>query len=281
MPKAPTYNGSTNPNAKGGAFGYDGRTGLGIGSLTKHPASGLGSNWSMGDALSSPVGEWDKEIAQDELEEFEEEESENEFDDFEADISSKAHMSFHRGATDSLSRRGTSIGYMGGIGSDMSAVIGLSAGKVTDGNVMLENYIREILCELDSIGGSIHVRSRPKAKNTGGEENRNHYPRKTTTNHTNRVDNSSTAKSPGIDHSGYGQKAKTPSSLNPYVEENEPPTTDGGEKMGFQKSVEDHERAENYFNKGRSTYEELVHSDSQEEKDRRHVEYWRNKKHIK
>ena len=68
MPKAPTYNGSTNPNAKGGAFGYDGRTGLGIGSLTKHPASGLGSNWSMGDALSSPVGEWDKEIAQDELE---------------------------------------------------------------------------------------------------------------------------------------------------------------------------------------------------------------------
>ena len=279
MPKAPIYNGNTNPNAKGGAFGYDGRTGLGIGSLTKHPASGLGSNWSMGDALSSPVGEWDKEIAQDELEEFEEEESENEFDEFEADISSKAHMSFHRGATDSLSRRGTSIGSMGGIGSDMSAVIGLSAGKVTDGNVMLENYIREILCELDSIGGSIHVRSRPKAKNTGSEENRNHYPRKTTTNHTNKVDNSRTSKSPGVDHSGYGQGAKTPN-IGPYSKSGKP-TTDGGETLGFQKSAEDHERAEDFFNDGRSTYEELVHSDSQEEKDRRHVEHWRNKKHIK
>ena len=279
MPKAPTYNGSTNPNAKGGAFGYDGRTGLGIGSLTKHPASGLGSNWSMGDALSSPVGEWDKEIAQDELEEFEEEESENEFDDFEADISSKAHMSFHRGATDSLSRRGTSIGSMGGIGSDMSAVIGLSAGKVTDGNVMLESYIREILCELDSIGGSIHVRSRPKAKNTGGERNRVHYATDTSTSHTNKLDNSRTSKSRGIDHSGYGQRVKTPD-IGPYSKSGKP-TTDGGETLGFQKSIEDHERAEDFFDSGRSTYEELVHSDSQEEKDRRHVEHWRNKKHIK
>ena len=266
MSKTLTYNESTNPNARGGAGGLDGRTGLGIGSLTKHPASGLGSNWSAGDALSSPVGEWDKEIAQDELEEFEEEESENGFDDFAADISSKAHMSFHRGATDSLSRRGTSIGSMGGIGSDMSAVIGLSAGKVTGGNVMLENYIREILCELDTMGGSIYVRSLPKAKNTGGEENRNLYPRKTTTNHTNKIDNSRTSKSPGIDHKGYGQRAEIPD-MYPYSSLKRPKVN----------SIKDHEKAEEFFNKGYSTYEELTHSDSQDEKDERHVEYWKNK----
>ena len=86
MPNAPFYNGNTNPNAKGGAFGYDARTGLGIGSLTKGPASGLGSTWSMGDALSSPKGQWDDiEI-----------EDEEEFDELEADIESKAHSAFHQ-----------------------------------------------------------------------------------------------------------------------------------------------------------------------------------------
>jgi len=278
MSNSTTCNESTNPNAMGGAFGYDGRTGLGIGSLTKHPASGLGSNWSMGDALSSPVGEWDKEIAQDELEDFEEGGSESEFDDFEADIFSKAHMSFHRGATDSLSRKGTSIGYMGGIGSDMSAVIGLSAGKVTNGNVMLENYIREILCEY-TIGGNIAVRSRPKAKNTGGEKNRVHYATDTSTSHTNKLDNSRTSKSRATDHKGIGQRAKTPE-LGPYSKSGKP-TTDGGETLGIEKSIEDHENAEEYFNNGYSTFEELVHSDSQIVKDRRQVHYCRNKKHIK
>ena len=50
---------NTNPNAKGGSFGYDSRTGLGYGQ-TKN--GGLGSDWSMGDALSSPKGEWDNEL---------------------------------------------------------------------------------------------------------------------------------------------------------------------------------------------------------------------------
>ena len=50
---------NTNPNAKGGSFNYDSRTGLGYGQ-TKN--GGLGSNWSMGDALSSPKGEWDNEL---------------------------------------------------------------------------------------------------------------------------------------------------------------------------------------------------------------------------
>jgi hypothetical protein len=183
MPNAPFYNGNTNPNAKGGAFGYDGRTGLGIGSLTKGPASGLGSNWNMGDALSSPKGQWDDIEIEDEkdlnstfvgpdttvrdlailaglIEKPEE------FDELEADIESKAHSAFHRGAVDSLSHKGTSIGYMGGIGSDMSAVIGLSAGYVPDGNIMFEEKLKQYIKEAllferrnGHMSGSIAVRS--------------------------------------------------------------------------------------------------------------------------
>ena len=56
------YSGTVNAFPKGGTSSTDDRAGLGIGSLVKGPASGLGSNWSMGDALSSPKGEWDDEI---------------------------------------------------------------------------------------------------------------------------------------------------------------------------------------------------------------------------
>lgn len=52
---------NTNPNSFGGSFNYDGRTGLGYGQSGINPNSGLGSNWNMGDALSSPKGEWDDE----------------------------------------------------------------------------------------------------------------------------------------------------------------------------------------------------------------------------
>jgi hypothetical protein len=256
MPSAPVYNNNTNPNAKGGAFSYDGRTGLGIGSLTKGPASGLGSNWNMGDALSSPKSQWDKEI----------EEDDKEIDELEVDIESKAHLSFHRGATDSLSRRGTSIGYMGGIGSDMSAVIGLSAGHSLEGQLVSENLLKSlikevILCEY-TISGNLASRSRPKAKGTGGKRNRTVYSVDKTTSHTNKLDNSSTQKSRGIDHNGYGQRAQTPD-MWPYVKKGKP-TTDGGETLGAEKVKMRQKRDQKSFDSGKSTYEVLTNSIEQE-----------------
>ena len=269
MPNAPTYNSNTNPNAKGGAFGYDGRTGLGIGSLTKGPASGLGSNWNMGDALSSPKGQWDDDI----------EDDEEEYDEFDADVELKAHMSFHRGATDSLSRRGTSIGYMGGIGSDMSAVIGLSAGHVLTGDVVSENVLREFIREAIlseyTISGNIAVRSRVKAKGTGGKRNRTVYSVDKTTSHTNKLDNSSTQKSKAIDHGGYGQRAKTPD-LFPYSKSGKA-TTDGAETLGVEKVNLKRKKSEKAFNNGKSTYEDLVSSTKQEEEDMFNVDFRNNK----
>lgn len=248
MPNAPFYNGNTNPNAKGGAFGYDGRTGLGIGSLTKGPASGLGSNWSMGDALSSPKGQWDDiEI-----------EDEEEFDELEADIESKAHSSFHRGAVDSLSHRGTSIGYMGGIGSDMSAVIGLSAGYRPDGNIMFEEklkqYVKEILLferRNGHMSGNIAVRSA-----SHGSMYKNAMA-STSTADAAPQGYLPTSRS-AINHSGYGQSVKTPD-MHPYSKSGKP-TTDGAETLGINRAKMSLAHTMNNFNNGMSTGEDLFSS---------------------
>ena len=111
---------NTNPNSFGGSFNYDSRTGLGIGSLSGGPQKGIGSNWNMGDALSSPKGEYDKELDSDDLAMLKKQESElsiniedlkdmtiqrlsvlvtsdteldnsQDFDELDADIESKAH----------------------------------------------------------------------------------------------------------------------------------------------------------------------------------------------
>ena len=259
MPSAPVYNSNTNPNAKGGAFGYDGRTGLGIGSLTKGPASGLGSNWNMGDALSSPKGQWDDEI----------EEDDEEIDEIEVDIEAKAHLSFHRGATDSLSKRGTSIGYMGGIGSDMSAVIGLSAGHSLEGELVSENLLRSlikevILCEYKGASGRISVMSAPKAKGLGGKDPLRIDKTSASTNTADAAPKGKMTKGRhGINRKGYGQGEKTSDGLWPYVKSGMP-TTDGGETLGAEKIKARQKRDQKSFDSGKSTYEVLTNSIEQE-----------------
>ena len=296
MPNAPYYNGNTNPNAKGGAFGYDGRTGLGIGSLTKGPASGLGSNWNMGDALSSPKGQWDdneedyvekqfritSNTTVKELAAFAGLLDEEDYDKLEADIEGKAHSSFHRGAVDSLSHRGTSIGYMGGIGSDMSAVIGLSAGKRLGGKVMSEKrikqYIKQVLLHekrLSTSSGRLATMSAPKAPNTGGKINNDPLNIDETSASTNTSDpvnrdpivkfkpkNPITGHIPtdrnAVNNKGYGH-----SSFN---------TTDGGETTGSDSKDLQYQMTAAMFNIGVSTGEDLEDSLDQEHIDQRNVD---------
>lgn len=162
MSGAPFYNINTNPNAKGGAFNYDSRTGLGYGQTTN---GGLGSNWNMGDALSSPKGQWDYEeelkITANttvlELALFAGLIDDEKYNKLTAGIESKAHLSFHRGPVDSLAHKGTDISSFGGLGNSIAGVIGLSAGHNIEGNIVsessLEQYIKEvILCELTASG---------------------------------------------------------------------------------------------------------------------------------
>jgi hypothetical protein len=181
---SPTFSNS-NPNSFGGSFNYDSRTGLSIGSLGGDPNSGIGRNWNMGDALSSPKGEYDYEIPEDKQEIIQitsnttvrelailagliETEADNPYDELDADIESKAHTSFQRRATDSLAHRGTDISSLGGLGNSIAGVIGLSAGYEVKGNKLLENSLKEYIEELilsergNQISGNIVVRSTGK-----------------------------------------------------------------------------------------------------------------------
>ncbi len=160
------FSGTVNAMPKGGSTSADDRRGLGYAG----PARGLGSEYSAGHPLYSPKGKWDDQLEYNE-----------DFDDIHDDIERLAFLSFNRIPTNSLACKGTDIGYLGGIGADMSAVIGMSAGYQPKGSVIaeqqLKEYIRETLILEKSVSaisssGNIAVQSRPKGKNLGGKSNK-------------------------------------------------------------------------------------------------------------
>ena len=251
------FTGTVNPNIKGGSSVGDTKTGGGVGIINQHPASGLGSNWNMGDALSSPKGEWDYD-EEDYLE------GEEEIDDISLSVNRKSSKSFNVTPTDSLAFKGTHIGYLGGIGA-----ISLRAGKEIEGLSLVENYIKEyvkevMLLEKTSISGRISVKKSPKAKNFGSKEM---YSVDGTTSHTNKLDNSSTQKSKGIDQKGIGQTAITPKNLEPYVVPGLPPTDTGLRYIYTDKHELEKLSDQTEFNNGKSTYEFMINDVEQEDSD--------------
>ena len=177
---------NTNPNAKGGSFNYDSRTGLGYGQ-TKN--GGLGSNWSMGDALSSPKGQWDNELPINNPEreivigpntsvkelaiaagiiEIDDEE----ITSVEAGINSKANTSLHMPTVDFAAKKKRNPNSYVGL-ANTSAYLGASHKR--SGEVVLENYIREILLEKTTMSGRQYLKKsvgdpyKPSSANvTGG-----------------------------------------------------------------------------------------------------------------
>lgn len=252
---------NTNPNSFGGSFNYDGRTGLGIGSLSGGPQKGIGSNWNMGDALSSPKGEHDKELDNDKLVKLEKQEAKlsidieelksmtiqrlsvlinndtefdnsQDFDELDADIESKAHTAYQRRATDSRAKKGTDISSLGGLGNSIAGVIGIHSSHDIKGDIVaesiLKNYIKEALTlEVgNQISGNIVVKSTGKSnlyKNLNGS--------------TNTADAAPVGHLPvsrhGINNNGYGQKKVKVRIKSPtkHYELEMTPTTDGGETI--------------------------------------------------
>ena len=162
------FSGTVNAMPKGGSTSADEKTGGGVGILKKGPANGLGSEYSMGHALYSPKGEWDDLL-----------DLEDDFDELDDEIESLSFTAFNRTPTDSLAYKGTGIGYLGGIGSDMSAVIGMSAGYQPKGNLVaeqqLKEYIREALVVEKSVSsistsGRVAVLSSEQGENLGSED---------------------------------------------------------------------------------------------------------------
>ena len=246
MSGSPSYT-NTNPNAKGGSFNYDARTGLGYGSLGGDPNSRLGKEYSgMGDALSSPKGQWD-DI---DLEDLEEED----FDDIDSDIEAKISLSLNRTPTDSLAYKGTDISYYGGLGNSIASVI--AAGHKPSGSaiteVYLKKYIKEYLfSESVSISGGINVARSPKAKNTGGKNPGTVYRKDNTTlGSMNGIHNGAYIK-----HDGYRQRRNS--------------TTDGAEtvrELPYEENISGEDQ-------DKSTYEKLVDTTSKEFYDEMNVRY--------
>ena len=165
---------NTNPNAKGGSFNYDSRTGLGYGQTSN---GGLGSDWSMGDALTSPKGEWDndlpinnpdmeivigpdttvKELA---IAAGIIEKDEESISGIEAGINSKANTSLHMPTVDFAAKKKRNPNSYVGL-ANTSAYLGASHKR--KGEVFLENYIREILLEKTALG------ARPSLSGTIGD----------------------------------------------------------------------------------------------------------------
>ena len=167
---------NTNPNAMGGSFNYDSRTGLGYGQ-TKN--GGLGSNWDMGDALSSPKGEWDNDLP---INDSEKEIiigpgtsvrdlaiaaglikiDDEEITPVEAGIQSKANTSLHMPTTDFSAKKKRNPNHYVGL-ANTSAYLGSSHER--QGSVMseseLRSFIREVLLEdRSSIGARKYTKIR-------------------------------------------------------------------------------------------------------------------------
>lgn len=280
-------NSTTNPNSFGGSFNYDGRTGLGIASLGGGPGKGIGSNWSMGDALSSPKGEFDYDesdykndieknnisISKIDLKRMsvrdlanlagliDYDKSNDDYDQNDAGIENKAHTSYHRGATDSLSQKGKDISSLGGLGNSIASVIGLSAGKEMNGNIISESCLKDFIKETilseygNNISGNVIVKSSGKSsmyKNMNSSTNTSDAPPK---GHlpVNRH---------GIKQNGYGQKRikiiiRGSSS---DLEMNMTPTTDGAETV---KNSSSQINFEDYDDGKTSTYDILNRTTNQ------------------
>jgi len=282
---------NTNPNSFGGSFNYDSRTGLGIGSLSGGPQKGIGSNWSMGDALSSPKGEWDKELDKDNLDIAKKQDTklaisiedladmsiqrlsflidqdsepnhDQDFDKLDSDIESKAHTAYQRRATDSRAKKGTDISSLGGLGNSIASVIGIHSSHNIEGDIVaesiLKNYIKEALTlEVgNQISGNIVVKSTGKSslyKNLNGS--------------TNTADAAPAGNLPvsrhGINNKGYGQKKVKVriKSATKHHEFEMTPTTDGAETIPSSSTEIDFS---NYDDGETSTYEILDNTTDKE-----------------
>lgn len=249
------FSGTVNPNIKGGSSTVDDRRGLGIGDISNNnPAGGLGKTWDMG-PIYSPKGEWD------DFDEDYYDDDDGDIEDFDMKLYRKSSKSFNVTPTDSMRHKGNPIGYMGGLGA-----IALRAGKNVEGQIIIEDYVREVIKEISSMSGNINFQSKEQAKNTGSKS-RKVYKVDKTTSHTNKIDNSPNQKSSFINSKGYGNSARTPSNLEPYVEPGHPADADGVNYMSARERRQkfDQNKDEVEFNKGEKTSSEVIFDNLDEE----------------
>tara|TARA_Y100001937_G_C7044500_1_gene296188 strand:+ start:96 stop:815 length:720 start_codon:yes stop_codon:yes gene_type:complete len=175
---------------------YDTRNDLGYGKTSNNVT------WNMGDALSSPKGEWDYDLEEDE-----------DIEDFDIGLNKKIHVSLNRQPVDSLSNRGRDKFSFNGL-SNTSQNLGTAYESEEEKENIIREYIREtILSEITlGISGNIAVASRKKGNNLGNKSRHYHI------DNTTLGSMGSTNGSGFINQKGYkkGRDSKQYASYNTY-----------------------------------------------------------------
>ncbi len=165
----------------------------------------------MGDALSSPKGEWDYEEDCGCEEDYEDECGCDEEDyEFDIKINLKSPTSVKQTVNDPYRKNGNDIGSFNGLANTMQGV--LAAGYDRGNFNLLREYIKELVLLETTMSGVIGASALGKS-----------YPRSGVVASTGRMG----VRDGGIDHKGYVKGARTPSNLTPYVAKSAEVTKDG------------------------------------------------------
>ena len=197
----------------------DKRKGFGYGGTSK--STGLGSNWDMGDALSSPVGPYDDV----ENRMFEDQDQDEDLERSDIDIHNGMLGSLSHG-TDSYAKNKRDPGYLG----DMGARTPIAASYNRGSETLLKEFISEALNEITCMSVRVMVK---------GSLGDTYKSSKANVSNVNQM----SPGDPSIKQRGYGQSVGT-KDMYPYVKSGKP-TTDGAETM---RRVSAHIENEDEFN---------------------------------
>jgi len=208
----------------------DKRKGFGYGSTSN--STGLGSNWDMGDALSSPVGPYDDV----ENRMFEDQDQDEDLERSDIDIHNGMLGSLSHG-TDSYAKNKSDPGYLG----DMGARTPIAASYNRGSEILLKEFISETLNEITCMSVRVMVK---------GSLGDTYKSSKANVSNVNQM----SPGDPSIKQRGYGQSVGT-KDMYPYIKSGKP-TTDGAETM---RRVNAHIENEDEFNWNNPEYSTSDH----------------------
>tara|TARA_B100000131_G_scaffold310422_1_gene342088 strand:- start:397 stop:1020 length:624 start_codon:yes stop_codon:yes gene_type:complete len=161
----------------------------------------------MGDALSTPKGEWDNEI-----EEEAKNDKDEKFSKAKLKADAKVHISLQVPANDFYAVKSVKPGY----NADLAARVPLAASYDRGSEILLKEFISETLQEVTSMSVRVIVK---------GSLGDTYKSSKANVSNVNQM----SPGDPSIKQKGYGQSVGT-QDMYPYIKSGKP-TTDGGETM--------------------------------------------------
>ena len=244
--------GTVNGPGSGFATG-DTRRKDGYAKTTGDSKSGLGGNWDMGDALSSPIGPFDDV----ESRMFEDQDEDLEYSDIAIHNGMLGSLSH---GTDSYAKNKRDIGSFVPHANSVAAVI--AQGYDRGNNALLREFISEALHEVTSMSVRVMVK---------GSLGDTYKSSKANVSNVNQM----SPGDPSIKQKGYGQRVGT-KDMYPYVKAGMP-TTDGGETMRRIGAHIENEDEFNYNDPDYSSSDHLIDTMTRDYRDQENLRYHNRK----